>query len=50
MKKEDILKALDTPRVYKGITEFENLILKRFDILIEVLTDIRNALNNGKDG
>jgi len=46
MKKEDILKELENP---KGITGYEAALLKRLDALIEVLADIRNSLNNGKE-
>ena len=46
MKKSELLSRLKIPN---GITLYERAILERFDILLELLTDIRNNANNGKD-
>ena len=47
MKKPDLLSKLKTPG---GITLYEKAMLERFDLLLELLADLRNITNNGKDG
>jgi hypothetical protein len=47
MKKDELIKL--SKQFYPSLTKYEELFLIRMDALIEILTDIRNNMNNGKD-